>query len=161
VRLEPTPLGGAASAPLLILGPSLGTTAESLWSAAAELLTDRFRLVGWDLPGHGRSAPGSGFDIAALAAGVLSLAGDLTGNSFYYAGDSMGGAVGLQLLLDAPERVAAATLLCTSARIGEPAAWHERAALVRAEGTSALLDAAAARWFGARVGERVAVRKNE
>ena len=39
--------------------------------------------------------------------------------AFFYAGDSIGGAVGLQLLLDAPGRVTAAALLCTGARIGD------------------------------------------
>ena len=41
------------------------------------------------------------------------------GGRFAYAGDSVGGAVGLQLLLDAPDRVAAAVLLCTGAKIGD------------------------------------------
>ncbi len=39
--------------------------------------------------------------------------------SFAYAGDSVGGCVGLQLLLDHPGRVTSAVLLCTGARIGE------------------------------------------
>ena len=37
----------------------------------------------------------------------------------YYAGDSLGGAVGLQALLDAPDRIVAAVLLCTGAKIGD------------------------------------------
>ena len=57
-------------------------------------------MVGWDLPGHGTSAPATGpFTVAELAEGVLGLAGD---RPFHYAGDSVGGAVGLQLLLDRP-----------------------------------------------------------
>jgi 3-oxoadipate enol-lactonase/4-carboxymuconolactone decarboxylase len=66
---------------------------------------------------------------------------------FHYAGDSVGGAVGLQLLLDAPQRVASATLLCTGARIGSPESWQERVDTVRASGTPALVSASAARWF--------------
>lgn len=60
----------------------------------------------------------------------------------------MGGAVGLQLLLDASDRVTTATLLCTGAAIGAPEGWCERAAAVRDGGIAAMLGAVAARWFG-------------
>jgi len=96
---------------------------------------------------------GGPFDLAELAAGVLAVADDLlaergeSGAPFVYAGDSVGGAVGLQLLLDAPARVSSAVLLCTGAVIGDADAWHERATTVRASGTAALLEATAARWF--------------
>jgi 3-oxoadipate enol-lactonase/4-carboxymuconolactone decarboxylase len=146
VPLTAVPLTPAGpDRPLLLVGPSLGTSAAALWGRAAALLADRFRVVGWELPGHGGSPPPTGpVAIADLAAGVLALAGP---GRFHYAGDSVGGAVGLQLLLDHPDRVAAATLLCTGARIGTPQSWRERAELVRAGGTAALLDGALERWF--------------
>jgi 3-oxoadipate enol-lactonase/4-carboxymuconolactone decarboxylase len=53
----------------------------------------------------------------------------------------------LQLLLDAPDRVSGAALICTGAKIGEAGAWHERAATVRASGTAAMLEGSAQRWF--------------
>ena len=85
-----------------------------------------------------------------LAAGVLALADGIAhGAAFHYAGDSVGGAVGLQLLLDAPERLSTATLLCTGAAIGRPEDWVARAATVRASGTGALVEMAAERWFAA------------
>jgi 3-oxoadipate enol-lactonase/4-carboxymuconolactone decarboxylase len=149
-----TEFGGAADAPLLLLGPSLGTSVEAVWGACATRLTSRFRVVGWDLPGHGRSAPASGFDVAALASAVAGVADAEGARTFHYAGVSLGGIVGLQLLLDAPARVTAATLVCTAARIGEPAAWHERAAVVRASGTEALLAGTPARWFAPAFTER-------
>ncbi|MGI5241205.1 alpha/beta fold hydrolase [Dactylosporangium sp. CA-139066] len=149
LELAATPLAGDPGRPLLLAGPSLGTSAEALWTACAERLADRFHVVGWDLPGHGRSAPTAvPFGIAGLARAVIDLAERIRpGEPVWYAGDSIGGAVGLQLLLDAPGRVGAAVLLCTGARIGEPAAWHERAAAVRAGGLGPLADAAPARWF--------------
>jgi len=146
VQLTPTVLAGTPGRPLLVLGPSLGTSAETLWAACASRLRGDFHVVGWDLPGHGRSAPATtGYTVADLAAGVLALTG---GEPFHYAGDSIGGAVGLQLLLDAPDRVRKAALLCTGAKIGEAGAWHERAALVRAEGTEAVVAGSIERWFG-------------
>lgn len=148
-------LGGRPELPLLVVGPSLGTGVAALWSPAVGRLGDAFQVLGWDLPGHGSNAdvPDDGFTMAELAAGVLALAdrvqaerGD-PGAPFAYAGDSLGGAVGQQLLLDAPARVPAAVLLCTSARFGDPEGWHERAALVRRETTTAMLDSSPARWF--------------
>lgn len=146
-------LGGRPDQPLLLVGPSLGTSATALWSAAARRLAEDFQVVGWDLPGHGTNAtcPDPGLTIGRLAADVLeavdALATSLQPPVFHYAGDSVGGAVGLQLMLDAPDRVLTATVLCTGARIGTPESWHERAATVRASGTPALVAPSAQRWF--------------
>ena len=142
--------------PLLVLGPSLGTSAATLWTACAAGLTDVFDVVAWDLPGHGhnRSVPEEPFTMAELAAGVLAVVDDLLTErgeprgSFFYAGDSVGGAVGLQLLLDAPDRVVAAALLCSGARIGTEESWSERATAARTSGTPSLVTASAERWFG-------------
>jgi 3-oxoadipate enol-lactonase/4-carboxymuconolactone decarboxylase len=86
--------------------------------------------------------------MAELAAAVLSLADHLDAERFHYAGDSVGGCVGLQLALDAPHRMFTATLVCTGAVIGTPDGWRDRAATVRAEGIAAMVAVAAQRWFG-------------
>ncbi|GAB6984369.1 bifunctional 3-oxoadipate enol-lactonase/4-carboxymuconolactone decarboxylase PcaDC [Nocardioides pyridinolyticus] len=142
--------------PLLVLGPSLGTSAATLWTACAAGLTDAFDVVAWDLPGHGhnRAVPEEPFTMPELAAGVLAVVDDLLTERgeprapFFYAGDSVGGAVGLQLLLDAPDRVVAAALLCSGARIGTAESWAQRIDAVRASGTPSLVTASAERWFG-------------
>jgi 3-oxoadipate enol-lactonase / 4-carboxymuconolactone decarboxylase len=147
-RIVGTDFGGPAGAGLLLLGPSLGTSAASLWKAAAERLAEHVRVVAWDLPGHGHSPASGAFRIPELAAAVLALADDIApGQAFSYAGDSVGGAVGLQLLLDAPERVSSAALLCTGAVIGDPEQWRVRAATVRASGTESMVEGSAERWF--------------
>lgn len=151
MTLAVTDFGGPPDAPLLVLGPSLGTSAESLWTASAKLLTGRFRVIAWDLPGHGRSAPASRFDVRSLAADVLAAVDQ---PRFHHAGDSLGGAVGLQIGLDAPHRLASVTLFCSAAQIGEPAAWRERATQVRAGGTGTLLGSAPDRWFGPGFADR-------
>ncbi len=149
-------LGGRPDLPLLVLGPSLGTSAATLWSAAAERLAGDFQVVAWDLPGHGTNRiplqEDEQVSIAGLAADVLELVDSLVDGfgpaRFHYAGDSVGGAVGLQLLLDAPDRIDSVTLLCTGARIGTAESWQQRAATVQAAGTPALVSASAERWFG-------------
>lgn len=142
--------------PLLVLGPSLGTSATTLWSACAAKLTDAFDVVAWDLPGHGhnRSVPDEAYTMEQLAAGVLEVVDTLLaqrgepGGRFAYAGDSVGGAVGLQLMLDAPDRVGAAVLLCTGARIGDPGMWSDRIGQVTSSGTSVMVSPSVGRWFG-------------
>jgi 3-oxoadipate enol-lactonase/4-carboxymuconolactone decarboxylase len=130
----------------LVLGPSLGTSAEACWGAAAALLRRELDIVAWELPGHGADhgpAPEE-LTVEDLATRVL---GQVDG-PFLYAGDSIGGQVGLQLLLDAPDRVLGAVLCCTGAKIGDEAMWSDRTAAVRASGTASLVSATADRWFG-------------
>ena len=153
-RIIGTDFGGPDGARLLLLGPSLGTSADTLWSEAAARLREHVRVVAWDLPGHGSGGTAEPFTMAELAAGVLALADEFTAETFHYAGDSVGGCVGLQLLLDAPHRVASATLLCTGATIGTPDGWRARAAAVRSVGIEAALAGAAQRWFSEGFTER-------
>lgn len=154
-HLSMVDFGGPADAPLLILGPSLGTSAATLWGGVAEHLAGQLRVVGWELPGHGSAAPSSApFTIGDLAAGVVALADSLGVEGFHYAGDSVGGCVGLQLALDAPTRVASATVLCTGAIIGTAEGWRDRASTVRAHGTDALVPGTPQRWFGAGFAQR-------
>jgi len=146
----------------LVLGPSLGTSADACWGACAALLReelDGFDVVAWELPGHGsdRGPAPDALTVADLAARVL----DRVEGPFLYAGDSVGGLVGLQLMLDAPERVTGAVLCCTGAKIGDDAVWSERVAQVRASGTASLVTATAERWFGDGFLEREPARASE
>jgi len=134
---------GPDDAPLIVLGPSLGTS-TILWDKVVPVLAERYRLVAWDLPGHGASAPAARpYSIADLADSVVGAVGE----PFRYAGVSLGGAVGLELLLRHPDRVIAAAIVASGAKIGETSAWHERAAQVRAQSTSSLIISSAQRWF--------------
>ncbi|MFC4530463.1 3-oxoadipate enol-lactonase [Sphaerisporangium dianthi] len=144
---------GPDAAPPLVLGPSLGTSL-AVWEPQVPVLARHHRVVRWDLPGHGGSpagllpdtAPGA-TTVADLARLVLDLADALGLDAFAYAGVSLGGAVGAWLAVHHPERVSSLAMVCSSARFGEPEAWRERAALVRAEGTAPVAETAAARWF--------------
>ncbi|MEU9732832.1 3-oxoadipate enol-lactonase [Streptomyces sp. NPDC048002] len=140
---------GPASAPALLLGPSLGTS-HALWDAVAPELSIGHRVVRWDLPGHGGSAAdliGPGATVADLAGLVLRLADSLGVDRFAYAGVSLGGAVGLHLAAYHPDRVSSLAVICSSAHFNGERPWRERAALVRAEGLAELARTADARWF--------------
>ncbi|SDK69460.1 4-carboxymuconolactone decarboxylase /3-oxoadipate enol-lactonase [Nocardioides sp. YR527] len=164
-RITPVELAGDPSKPILVVGPSLGTSVTALWDATAELLADSFHVIGWELPGHGHGAPaGEVFSMADLAAGVLACVDRVLADrgerhgTFAYAGDSVGGAVGLQLLLDAPTRVSAAVLTNTGAKIGEPEGWNDRAATVRKAGTASQIAGSTQRWFAPGFLEREPAR---
>ncbi|MDY7090172.1 MAG: 4-carboxymuconolactone decarboxylase [Actinomycetota bacterium] len=154
--LTATTLAEAPGRPLLLLGPSLGTSAAALWRRCAERFRGEHHVLAWDLPGHGDSPPALGpFGIDDLAREVLVLADQLRpGTPFRYAGVSVGGTVGLQLLLDAPGRVESAALICTAAKIGEPTGWRQRAETVRADGTHAVVGASQQRWFAPGFAQR-------
>ncbi len=140
---------GPASAPPLLLGPSLGTS-YALWDRVAPELSLTHRVIRWDLPGHGGSAAdliGPGATVGDLARLVLSLADSLGIERFAYAGVSLGGAVGLQLAVHHPQRVSSLAVICSSAHFNGSKPWEERAARVRSEGLDQLADGAGARWF--------------
>ncbi|GIH25104.1 3-oxoadipate enol-lactonase [Acrocarpospora phusangensis] len=146
VRLLHHVADGPAGAPALILGPSLGTSL-AVWEPQAAALARHFRVVRFDLPGHGGSAAVPLSSMGDLAGRVLDLAGALGVERFHYAGISLGGAIGAWLAAHHPGRIESLALLCSAARFGEPEAWRDRAALVRAEGTGPLASAALGRWF--------------
>lgn len=97
-----------------------------------------------DHPGHGGAPVVEIRGVRDLAGRVLERAG---AERFSFVGLSLGGAIGMRLALDAPERLERLVLCCTAARFGEPEQWRERAALVRSDGLAPLVDATLERWF--------------
>jgi 3-oxoadipate enol-lactonase len=146
-------IDGPSDAPLLVLGPSLGTS-SALWEPHVGHLNRHFRVLRYDLPGHGGSStevladPSPGrTTMSELAGLVLDLVDRQDRETFAYAGISLGGAIGTQLAVEHPTRVGALALICTSAHFGGRAGWLERAALVRREGMAPLVESSPARWF--------------
>ncbi|MET1043132.1 MAG: alpha/beta fold hydrolase [Microbacteriaceae bacterium] len=137
----------AGNGPALVLGPSLGTS-TALWEPALPYLTQDFDVYAWDLPGHGESPAASApFTIADLADAVIRRADEAGIDQFFYAGVSLGGAVGLELALNYPTRLHGLAVICSAAKIGAVEAWHERAQAVRSLGTPHLVVPSATRWF--------------
>jgi 3-oxoadipate enol-lactonase len=127
----------------IVLCGSLGSTQE-MWERQRGELGERFDVVTVDHPGHGGAPLVDVREVGDLARRILET---VDAQSFSFVGLSLGGAVGMQLALSAPERIESLALCCTAARFGEPALWEERAALVRAEGVGAVVDAVLPRWF--------------
>jgi 3-oxoadipate enol-lactonase len=148
--------------PLLVVGPSLGTS-TLLWSQAGALLGDDVDVVAWDLPGHGISpAAAETFSLAELADAVVELVDSIApGAQFHYAGVSLGGATGLQLGLKHGERLKSLSVQCAGAKIGTPEGWLERAETVRKQGTPVMIEGSAQRWFAPGFMEREPERSSQ
>jgi 3-oxoadipate enol-lactonase len=130
-----------------VLGASLGTSAV-LWEDALPALAQQHRVAVVEMPGHGQAAPArQPFTIGEIADAVAHAVEELGERRIRYAGVSLGGAVGLELLLRHPDLVSAAAIIASGATLGEAEGWHARAAQVRAQSTSTLIIGSAQRWF--------------
>ncbi|TLF53074.1 alpha/beta fold hydrolase [Halomonas urmiana] len=141
---------GDATRPLVILAHPLGMT-QAVWDELLPALLPSYRVLTWDLPGHGASEawPADGGEItpAALAAEALALADRAGAERFHFVGTSIGGVVGQQLVAEHGDRLLSATLTNTGAVIGNAELWTTRAARVREEGLAAISAEIVPRWF--------------
>ncbi len=136
---------GAPGAPALVLTGSLGTDL-SMWDPQIAELSERFRVVRYDLRGHGQShVPPGPYSMAELGGDLLALMDELEIERAPLCGLSIGGMVSLWIAAHAPERVERLVLFCTSAYLGS--AYAERAAAVRERGIEPIADAVVERWF--------------
>lgn len=144
---------GPEDAPVLVLSNSLGTTLE-MWNPQIEALTQGFRVLRYDQLGHGRSElrPGP-YTVEGLGRELLALLDELGLERVSFCGLSLGGMVGMSVASLAPERIDRLVLCCTSANVGPPETWVERAAIGRAQGCVALADGVMERWFTPRFRE--------
>ena len=138
---------GPPEAPFLVLSNSLGTDLE-LWASNVQAWVASFRVLRYDQRGHGGSGvPPGPYSLEAFGTDVLDLMDELGVERASFCGLSLGGATGMWLAVNAPERIDRLVLACASARFGEPQDWLERGRIVRSEGLDAIADAVVARWF--------------
>jgi 3-oxoadipate enol-lactonase len=98
-------LAGPGSAPVVLLLHGLGSSGDD-WSRQVPALTDRYRVLTVDRPGHHRSDRARGFpSVAAMAAIVNGLLESLEIPRAHVVGLSLGGCVAIALTLAAPGRV--------------------------------------------------------
>jgi 3-oxoadipate enol-lactonase len=138
---------GADDAPPLVLGNSIGTTAE-LWDGQMPPFTEHFRVVRYEHRGHGGSpAPPGPYSIDDLAGDVLALLDRLEIERASFAGISLGAMVAMRIATVEPDRAHRLVLCCTSAGLGRPDHWAARATTVRTDGMTAMTDMTLDRWL--------------
>lgn len=140
-------LTGPQDAPVIVLSNSLGTDL-TLWDEQIPALSEHFRVLRYDQRGHGGTdaKPGS-YTLEELGGDVLELLDGLDLDRVHFAGVSLGGMTGMWLAEHAPDRIGRLALICTSAELGPPSKWTDRAALVREQGTAAIVEPSLATWF--------------
>ncbi|MBQ0852441.1 4-carboxymuconolactone decarboxylase [Streptomyces sp. NPDC057621] len=137
---------GPEDAPVLILGPSLGTTWH-MWDRQVPELAKQWRVFRFDLPGHGGAPAHPTGSVTELAERLLATLDGLGVQRFGYAGCALGGAVGAELALRRPERLASLTLIAASPRFGTADEFRQRGVIVRSNGLDPIARSSPERWF--------------
>ncbi len=145
-------LDGPDGAPVVVLANPIGTT-SAIWDAQADLLRRHFRLLRFELRGHGApgaqsDAPPGPYSLAELGTDVLGLMREHAVTSAAYCGISIGGMIGLWLAANAPDRISSLVVCCAAITpMPDRQAWLDRAAVVRSGGIAAISEMVPPRWF--------------
>ncbi|WP_207462690.1 3-oxoadipate enol-lactonase [Azospirillum sp. SYSU D00513] len=148
-------LTGPAEAPVLLFANSIGTSFH-VWDAVVPLLSDRFRLLRYDMRGHGLTDAtpvpdgGPGYSMDDLADDAAALLDALGIARAHVCGLSIGGMMAQRLAAKAPERVASLILCDTASVIGPPEVWQTRIDAIRARGLASIAAGVMPRWFTKR-----------
>ncbi|HEY3605465.1 MAG TPA: 3-oxoadipate enol-lactonase [Sporichthyaceae bacterium] len=137
--------------PTVVLSNSVGST-RGMWDPQVPaLVAAGYRVIRYDARGHGASpVPPGPYSMDDLADDLAALL-DTTGTECaHVVGLSLGGMTAMRLTARHPDRVASLAVLCTSALLGPPQFWLDRAAAVRAAGTGSIAEAIVGRWFTER-----------
>ena len=116
-----------AGPPVVLLPPGPGLDGSVFWPGAQALADAGFRVLSVDLPGHGRT-PGreEDYTLAAMAAAVERLAGELALEDWTLLGHSFGGFVAARHLVEYPDSAARLVLSCTDVDEEEPDGMPDR-----------------------------------
>jgi len=140
-------IDGRDDSPSLILAHSLGCD-HSQWDVQAAQLQPHFRVIRYDIRGHGASeAPAGDYSIEMLARDALALADALGVAQFAFCGLSLGGMIGQCLAAEVPDRLTHVVLANTSSRFPDPSVMDTRRRMVLEGGMAAALDAVMQRFF--------------
>lgn len=138
---------GPEGAPALLIGHSLGSDLTQ-WDPQVPSLARRFRVIRYDSRGHGHSEPTPApYSIDQLGSDALAILDALGVEKAHFLGLSLGGLVGMWLMVNAPQRVDRVILANTNACFGHPDVWNARIRQVLTDGLDSMAAATMDRWF--------------
>lgn len=142
-------LCGPEDGPVVLLNNSVGTNFH-VWDLQAAALSSRFRVLRYDMRGHGLTdCPAGPYTIAQLGDDARALLDALDVDTAHVVGLSIGGLVAQRLAATAPGRVRSLVLCDTANVIGPPSRWDDRIAAVSAGGLATIVDGVMKVWFTA------------
>tara|TARA_B100000519_G_C14228388_1_gene431117 strand:+ start:1121 stop:1912 length:792 start_codon:yes stop_codon:yes gene_type:complete len=140
-------ISGESSKPTLMFSHSLGAT-RSMWGKQIEGFSRDFRILRYDTRGHGQSgSPQGPYTLKRLGQDAVELLDNLNIRSVHFCGLSLGGMTGLELGIQAPERLKSLAICCTSAHLPPKEMWDERIKRVTELGLSSITETVLRRWF--------------
>lgn len=145
-------LSGPEGAPVVALIHGLGLTCDSTFGQIAPVLAGRFRVLHYDLCGHGQTAlPDRPPSLTVLSEQLIALMDELAIAKAALVGFSLGGMINRRMAIDHPNRVSALAILNSPHERGatQQQLVEERARDTGAGGPAANLDVTLARWFTA------------
>jgi 3-oxoadipate enol-lactonase len=142
-------LSGKKDAPVVVLSHSLGCSLV-MWNPQLKVLEPQFRVLRYDMRGHGKSdaTPGA-YTLDQLAADVIGLMDALEIDNVHFVGLSIGGMIGQCLALNYVHRLQSLALCDTAPIIPQEARplFEERMNRARDKGMQALVEETLERWF--------------
>jgi 3-oxoadipate enol-lactonase len=145
-------LDGPAGAPVITLTHPLGATL-ALWDDHVPALTKQYRVLRYDVRGHGGSEiPPGPYTLEQMAGDLEELLRSLGITGTHFVGVSMGGLIGMTAALSHPRLIRSLVLCDTTACYGPGLRpmWEDRIRVAETEGmTAALVDRTMDIWFTA------------
>jgi pimeloyl-ACP methyl ester carboxylesterase len=142
-------LHGPGGRPAVVLIHGLGLTRQT-WDGLLPALAKDYRVLAYDLYGHGESvAPPETPYLSLFSQQLLGLMDELSLSRAALIGFSLGGMINRRFAMDHPERVSALVILNSPHERGDEAQSRVemQARDSSADGPAATLDAAIERWF--------------
>lgn len=140
-------LEGRHDAPTVMFAHSLAAD-MSMWDENVGAFAGAYRILRYDMRGHGLSSnPPAPYTAALLADDAVALLDALRIDRVHFVGLSLGGIVGQHLGARYPNRLNSLSLCNTMSQHSDLKSLDERMASVRAGGMSAVVDGTIERWF--------------
>lgn len=140
---------GPEGAPVLSLIHGLGLS-RVIWEQFIPMFSQSYRVLSYDLYGHGDSAPLDGTaSLATFSNQLASLLDHLGVETSHVIGFSIGGMINRRFAIDHASHVSSLVILNSPHDRGEEGQIlvEERASKVREQGALSTMDAALERWF--------------
>lgn len=119
-----------------------------MWDPQVDALAARFRVLRYDIRGHGASdAPDGPYSFEVLDADLVALLDALGIARTHFLGHSIGGMIGQRFAAMHPDRIGRLILAGTSATTPVASAWEGWLDTIRRGGMPGLVESMLDRWF--------------